>query len=62
MLLFVQGSLTITGEATLTVCEPGLMATVLTIVAPAGSCMVAVEGGIFCVAAAAAANAAMPLI
>lgn len=57
-----------TGEATLTVAgsveEPGDIATVFTIVAPAGtlSTVGVDEGGIFCVAAAAAARAAMPLI
>lgn len=53
-----------TGDATLTVAgrvvDPGVTATVLTIVAPAGT--LRTEGGIFCVAAAAAANAAIPLI
>lgn len=53
-----------TGEATLTVVVPGETATVLRMVAPAGtlSTVPAEEGGIFCVAAAAAAKAAMPLI
>ena len=53
-----------TGDAILTVVEPGETATDLTIVAPAGrpSMVPGDEGGIFCVAAAAAANAAMPLI
>lgn len=52
------------GDATLTVVEPGETATVLRIVAPIGtlSMVPAEEGGIFCVAAAAAAKAAMPLI
>lgn len=61
--------LTMTGEeATLTVAGrvvvPGVTATVLTMVVPAGtlSTVGAEEGGIFWVAAAAAANAAMPLI
>lgn len=61
--------LTITGEeATLTVAGrvvvPGVTATVLTMVVPAGtlSTVGAEEGGIFWVAAAAAASAAMPLI
>ena len=55
-------------EATLTavgsVVAPGVTATVLTMVAPGGtlSTVGADEGGIFCVAAAAAARAAMPLI
>lgn len=55
----------VTGAATLTgrLPDPGVTATVFTIVAPAGTFRtVAVDGGIFCVAAAAAANAAMPLI
>lgn len=53
-----------TGEATFTVVVPGVTATVLRIVAPAGTLRTvpADEGGIFCVAAAAAAKAAMPLI
>lgn len=57
-----------TGEATLTVAgsvvEPGVTGTVLTMVVPAGtfSTVGVDEGGIFCVAAAAAARAAMPLI
>lgn len=61
--------LTMTGEeATFTVAGrvvvPGVTATVLTMVVPAGtlSTVGAEEGGIFWVAAAAAANAAMPLI
>lgn len=61
--------LTMTGEeATFTVAGrvvvPGVTATVLTMVVPAGtlSTVGAEEGGIFCVAAAAAANAAIPLI
>lgn len=61
--------LTITGEeATFTVAGrvvvPGVTATVLTMVVPAGtlSTVGAEEGGIFWVAAAAAANAAIPLI
>lgn len=55
-------------EATLTVAGsvvvPGETATVLTMVAPAGtlSTVGAEAGGIFWVAGAAAANAAMPLI
>ena len=55
-------------EATFTVAGrvvvPGVTATVLTMVVPAGtlSTVGAEEGGIFWVAAAAAANAAMPLI
>lgn len=55
---------TMTGEATFTVVEPGETATVLRMVAPAGTLRTvpAEEGGIFCVAAAAAAKAAMPLI
>lgn len=55
---------TMTGEATFTVVVPGVTATVLRIVAPAGTLRTvpADEGGIFCVAAAAAAKAAMPLI
>lgn len=56
---------TVTGEATLTgrLLDPGLAANVFTIVAPGGTfSTVAVDGGIFCVAAAAAANAAIPLI
>lgn len=46
------------------VMEPGVTATVLTMVAPAGtlSTVGEEEGGIFWVAAAAAARAAMPLI
>lgn len=53
-----------TGEATFTAVVPGDTATVLRMVAPAGtlSTVPAEEGGIFCVAAAAAARAAMPLI
>lgn len=57
-----------TGDAILTVAgrveDPGVTATVLTIVAPAGilRTVVPAEGGIFCVAAAAAAKAAIPLI
>lgn len=61
--------LTMTGEeATFTVAGrvvvPGVTATVLTMVVPAGtlSTVGAEEGGIFWVAAAAAASAAMPLI
>lgn len=64
-----RGMLTMTGEeATFTVAGrvvvPGVTATVLTMVVPAGtlSTVGAEEGGIFCVAAAAAARAAMPLI
>ena len=55
---------TMTGEATFTVVVPGETATVLRMVAPAGTLRTvpAEEGGIFCVAAAAAAKAAMPLI
>lgn len=55
---------TMTGEATFMVVVPGVTATVLRIVAPAGTLRTvpADEGGIFCVAAAAAAKAAMPLI
>lgn len=55
---------TMTGEATLTVVVPGETATVLRMVAPAGTLRTvpAAEGGIFCVAAAAAAKAAIPLI
>ena len=55
-------------EATLTavgsVVAPGVTATVLTMVVPGGtlSTVGADDGGIFCVAAAAAARAAMPLI
>lgn len=61
-------ALTVTGEATFTVAgraaEPGVTATVFTMVAPAGTFSIVAddEGGIFCVAAAAAARAAMPLI
>lgn len=53
-----------TGEATFIVVVPGETATVLRMVAPAGTLRTvpAEEGGIFCVAAAAAAKAAMPLI
>lgn len=53
-----------TGEATLTAVVPGETATVLSMVAPAGALRTVPtdEGGIFCVAAAAAASAAMPLI
>lgn len=65
----VAGLLTMTGEeATFTVAGrvvvPGVTATVLTMVVPAGtlSTVGAEDGGIFCVAAAAAANAAIPLI
>lgn len=60
----VAGLLTMTGEATFTVVVPGVTATVLRMVAPAGTLRTvpAEEGGIFCVAAAAAARAAMPLI
>jgi hypothetical protein len=60
----VAGLLTMTGEAILTVVVPGETATVLRMVAPAGtlSTVPAEAGGIFCVAAAAAAKAAMPLI
>ena len=48
------------GDAILTVVEPAM---VLTRVAPAGMLSTVLEeGGIFCVAAAAAAKAAMPLI
>lgn len=52
------------GEDTFTAVVPWETATVLIIVAPAGtlSTVPAEEGGIFCVAAAAAAKAAMPLI
>lgn len=64
-----RGMLTMTGEeATFTVAGrvvvPGVTATVLTMVVPAGtlSTVGAEEGGIFWVAAAAAANAAIPLI
>lgn len=64
-----QKMLTMTGEeATFTVAGrvvvPGVTATVLTMVVPAGtlSTVGAEEGGIFWVAAAAAASAAMPLI
>lgn len=59
-----SGIFTITGEATFTVAVPGETATVLRMVAPAGTLRTvpAEEGGIFCVAAAAAAKAAMPLI
>lgn len=61
-----MNSLTITGEATLTVAgravDPGVTATVFMMVAPAGTFSTVEEGGIFCVAAAAAAKAAMPLI
>lgn len=55
---------TMTGEATFIVVVPGETATVLRMVAPAGTLRTvpAEEGGIFCVAAAAAAKAAMPLI
>lgn len=55
---------TMTGEAIFTVVVPGDMATVLRMVAPAGTLRTVPpeEGGIFCVAAAAAAKAAMPLI
>lgn len=62
-------ALTMTGEeATFTVAgrvvEPGVTATVFTMVVPAGtlSTVGAEEGGIFWVAAAAAASAAIPLI
>lgn len=60
----VAGLLTITGEATFTVVVPGETATVFSMVAPAGTLRTvpAEDGGIFCVAAAAAAKAAMPLI
>lgn len=64
----LEMTLTITGEATLTVAgrvvDPGVTLTVFMMVAPAGtfSTVVPEEGGIFCVAAAAAAKAAMPLI
>lgn len=53
-----------TGDATLSVVDPGVTATVLTIVVPAGILRTVApgEGGIFCVAAAAAAKAAIPLI
>lgn len=55
--------LTMRGDAILTVVEPGETAMVLTRVAPAGMLSTVLEeGGIFCVAAAAAAKAAMPLI
>lgn len=60
--------ITMTGDATLTVVgrvvDPGVIATVFTIVAPAGTLRTVApgEGGIFCVAAAAAAKAAIPLI
>jgi hypothetical protein len=51
------------GEDILTVVVPGETAIVLRMVAPAGTLRtVPEEGGIFCVAAAAAARAAMPLI
>ena len=51
------------GEAIFIVVVPGDMATVLRMVAPTGTLRtVPPEGGIFCVAAAAAAKAAMPLI
>lgn len=55
---------TMTGEATFTVVVLGETATVLRMVAPAGTLRTvpAEEGGIFWVAAAAAAKAAMPLI
>lgn len=58
------GNCTITGDATLTVEDPGVTATVLTMVAPAGtfSTVAPGDGGIFWVAAAAAAKAAIPLI
>ena len=66
---YSQQMLTMTGEdATFTVVGrvvvPGETATVLTMVVPAGilSTVGAEDGGIFCVAAAAAARAAMPLI
>lgn len=68
MIWLLEMTLTITGEATLTVAgrvvDPGVTLTVFMMVAPAGtfSTVVAEEGGIFCVAAAAAAKAAMPLI
>lgn len=53
-------SLTMRGDDILTAVEPAM---VLTRVAPAGMLStVPEEGGIFCVAAAAAAKAAMPLI
>ena len=55
---------TIIGEATFIVVVPGETATVFRMVAPAGTLRTVPpeEGGIFCVAAAAAAKAAMPLI
>lgn len=58
-------TLTITGEATLTVAgvvDPGVTLTVFMMVAPVGTFSTVEEGGIFCVAAAAAAKAAIPLI
>lgn len=63
----LRNFLTITGEAILTedgkVVDPGVIATVFMMVVPAGTFSIVVEeGGIFCVAAAAAAKAAMPLI
>lgn len=69
-LLFGQSSktvLTVIGEATFTVAgravEPGVTATVFIMVVPETLRTAAAdEGGIFCVAAAAAARAAMPLI
>lgn len=55
---------TMSGEDIFIVVVPGETATVLRMVAPAGTLRTvpAEEGGIFCVAAAAAAKAAMPLI
>lgn len=61
----VPSCTTVTGDAALPVrlLDPGLTATVFTSVAPAGTLSTAaVDGGIFCVAAAAAASAAIPLI
>lgn len=62
----ITWSPTMIGDATLTVAgrvvEPCVMAIVLTMVAPAGMLSTVEEGGIFWVAAAAAARAAMPLI
>lgn len=54
---------TMTGEATFIVVVPGETAIVFRMVVPGGTLRtVPEEGGIFCVAAAAAAKAAMPLI
>lgn len=56
---------TVTGDAALParLLDPGFTAIVFTSVAPAGTLSTAaVDGGIFCVAAAAAASAAIPLI